>query len=202
MLGTNYILGLDLGQQHDYSILSILEIFVSEALEVTYVLRYLKEYRLRTDYVSVVADVTSIVESERLHGKNVLVVDCSGVGRPVMDLFRSGGVNPIGLTITSGSSSRWIDSVNVNVSKREIVSCIQIVCQNKRFKIPSDLQLIDKVKKEFLGFKARISKAGASTFEAAGSGMHDDIVMSLGIALWYGEEVNRRGRKVRLLGGN
>lgn len=202
MIGLKYCIGLDLGQQNDYTVLSIMEVSISKSFVCSYVLRYVKRYPLKTNYDLMVNDIVSTITGRGIQGESVFVLDYSGVGRPVFDLFTHTGLSPIGVTIVGGQTSRWTAAASANVAKREIVSCLQVVFQNKRFKIPSDLPLLSEVKKEFLNFKAMAKRRTSGVkFEARGAGIHDDIVMSIGVALWYVEGKTRAGSRLKIIGG-
>jgi hypothetical protein len=200
MYGVDYLVGLDIGKQQDYTVLSILELKLYDIIP-KYTLKHIVRYPLRTDYIYIVDNVCKQLDDERLNGKCSLVLDHSGVGSPVYELFRNNLTNttPIGVTITGGNNTHWRDNSNAIVSKTDIVSSLQVVMQNGRLIIPSNIPLLKEIEKEFLNFKAKIGKT-ATTFEASG-GVHDDIVMSISIALWYGEYVNRKGRGTRMVGG-
>lgn len=194
-----YILGLDLGQQNDYTVLSMLKMYeIKGTLE--YHLQYLKKYPLRTSYPDIVELVNGFIKNPFLKDKALLIVDYTGVGRPVVDLLRGYEVNLVALNITGGSSSNWKNNREVSVPKKDIVSSLQVSFQSSKLKISSDIKHLDDLKKEFINFKAKINSGGNASFNAA-SGYHDDIVMSIGIAIWYVEYVNRKGRTLRIITG-
>lgn len=203
MFGTKYLVGLDLGQQHDYTVLTVLELSLGKDMVPKYCLRDIKRYPIKTDYMHIVSDVTEILENDKLSKKTSFIIDYSGVGAPIYDVFRASAINasPIGVSITGGNNTHWRDNTTAIVAKKDIVSTIQVVIQNKRLIIPMNLSLMRELEKEFLNFKAKLTKTATVKFEAKGSSFHDDIVMSLGIALWYGETVNKRGRRLKMIGG-
>ena len=198
-MASKAILGLDLGQQSDYTVLSIVN--DDRKGGGSYDLVYLKKYKLKTSYVSIVRDIGNMVkESYALKGSRI-IVDATGVGRPVVDMFLSYGVQVISATITGGSSSSWKTKNEVTIPKKEIVSCLQIVLQNKVIKIASGLDCIEDIKREFLNFKASISSNARASFNAR-AGYHDDIVMSLGLAIWLGEFISSSKNKIRVVAGS
>lgn len=204
MIKDRYILGLDLGQQNDYSVLSVVRILLPDGIghRARYEVPFIKRYQLKTNYSSVVEDVSSLINSiAELEGA-LLVVDYTGVGRPVVDLFKDKGKLPLAINITGGAKVSWPTKQSANVPKREIVSYLQIVLQNGRLKIAKELPLIQKLVDEFLAFKIRIVDSGKnikSSMEGA-YGLNDDIVMSLGIAIWTGEYFTKKS--LYAIGGN
>jgi len=201
MLINKYIFGLDLGQQNDYTVISALEtVFIDN--ELNYSLPFIHKFPLKTPYPDIVNSISKFIEN-KLYIKNdyILVIDYTGVGHPVVDLFKKRNMKIISINITGGNKSIWASRLEANVPKRDIVSSIQVVMQNNRLKIASDLPLLADLNREFLGFKVKIAANGRDSYSAV-SGLHDDIIMSIGIALWYGENRNKSGSNVRIIGGN
>src|SRR4051812_16560630 len=110
-----YFMGVDLGQQSDFSAACILVRSRVPDPERPggflntnqYACRFLKRYPLGTAYPDVVADIKKLFEREPLAG-GTLCVDATGVGRPICDLFDRAGLNArrrARVTITAGSSA-------------------------------------------------------------------------------------------------
>ena len=68
-----------------------------------YQVGYLQRLPLQTNYVDVVGHVGYLLR--QLPGTE-LVIDATGVGRPVLNLFQYSGVSPCGVMITAGSAER------------------------------------------------------------------------------------------------
>jgi len=198
------IIGLDLGQQNDYSVLTIVNLTLAKdhMSKVLYSVPFIKRYPLKTNYSYIVDDIFLLTTKFEVLTDAMLVVDNTGVGRPVVDMFRERGAKPLAITITGGSKTNWVSKVEANVPKRDIVSCLQIVLQNKRLKIAKDLLLIPKLVDEFLAFKLRIvdSASNIKSIMEGSYGINDDIVMSIGIAIWTGEYFTKRS--LFAIGGN
>src|SRR5262249_44029940 len=111
-----------------------------------------------------------------------LVIDFTGVGRPVFDMFRFSGITPIGVLITSGAAetgSGWV----YGVPKLDLVSRVQAPLHEGRLKIHKDLAEADTLARELQDFRCEYTVAGHVTFNAR-SGKHDDLVLALAIAVW------------------
>ena len=102
---TGFYIGLDLGQQNDYTAIIILEeVLVSSVVderiafargverakpqEPEYHLRHIERFHLGTPYTSVAERVAALVGSPPLADNNKLIVDQTGVGAPVVDLLK------------------------------------------------------------------------------------------------------------------
>lgn len=189
-----YVLGLDLGQQNDYSVLSIFNIRFNNENRPVYELPYLARFNLKTSYVDIVDEVINIITKYNLMLNYTLIVDYTGVGRPVVDLFRQKHLNPVALSITGGIKTNWVTKTEVNVPKKDIVTYLQLVLQNKRLAIAHDLPLLRTLTQEFLSFQLKIRDNPMAVTSSYGGayGINDDIVMSMGIAVWLIEYHSRR----------
>lgn len=197
------IIGLDLGQKNDYTVLSLVNLVhnTSNKHDMLYELIFLKRFRLQTPYPKIVEWITIFINKNFIDTSYIMIVDYTGVGRPVVDLLREAHLNIIALNITSGNICSWKAGKEVNVPKKELISSMQVVLQNSRIKIAADLKDLELLKKEFLNFKVKISKSADAKFNAS-SGYHDDIVMSICLAIWYGEYASKKGRRLRIISGN
>src|SRR5690349_16026251 len=112
-MSNTFVAGLDLGQASDSTALTIVELVPSELVEQPLDLlhvRHLERFPLGTSYTTIVKDVGERLQSLGAIGSWFLVVDRTGVGRGVFDMFVEAGMEPIGITITSGSESTQDDA--------------------------------------------------------------------------------------------
>ena len=180
-----FVVGLDLGQSVDPSALCILEQH-GRGDTAEFHCRHLYRYPIGTSYPNIVKDVVSLTESEPLASSRVAVaIDKTGVGAPVCDLFlrahMRASVEPI--TITGGDvvtyESGW------RVPKRLLVSTVQAALQTGRLKLAAELEDLEVLKHELQNFQVKISESGHDTYDGR-AGVHDDLVLSLAIGVWFG----------------
>lgn len=199
-------MGLDLGQAADYSALAILS--ESPVLEpdgriatdhrggilFRFDCVHLERFPLGTDYPAIIGRVKELVRSPRLQPRPRLVIDATGAGRPVVDLFLNARI-PVEiapLIITAGSEvreDRWNRTSNRAywVPKIELVSTVQSLLQTRRLRVVPRLALADVLKSELLGFKIKITSSANEAFGAWREGAHDDLVLAVAMAAWLGE---------------
>jgi hypothetical protein len=223
-----FVLGLDLGQAADYSALAILEKFQhpipkidpetgDHLLEPRYEVRFLRRYPLGTAYYDVVKNVAALMHSQELvqlkkvqdrHGSwrqklmtPALVVDGTGCGRPVVDEFRKAGLSPIGVSITGGDQVTR-DGLYWYVPKRNLVSQLQIVFQNRTLKIAPSLPLASTLATELQNFKRKIDlRTAHDSYEHWRDSDHDDLVLGTALAFWHAEgRHQKRGGTFRTKG--
>ncbi len=225
------LVGVDLGQQRDFTAISVTEkVLVPTGREATekrwrpslgryvvaevpetvaeYRVRHLERPPLGTPYTEVVDRVAGLVK--RLGGEPFLVVDATGVGRPVTDmLWRKIGtelrgttamVRPCPVTITGGDTvSRNPDGRGWRVPKRDLIYAALVLLQTGRLKIAEALELRETLVRELLDFRVKINISTAhDSYEAWREGDHDDLVLSVALSCWAGERALKKPRLARV----
>ena len=84
-----------------------------------------------------------------------LVIDFTGVGRPVFDMFRFSGITPVGVLITSGAAETGGGPI-YGVPKLDLVSRLQALLHEGRLKIHKDLAEADTLVRELQDFAANL----------------------------------------------
>ena len=74
----------------------------------------------------------------RLPEGTELVLDYTGVGRPVFDLFEAKGFSPYGVSITSGTAVTK-DKMHYSVPKLTLISTVEALLHDGRLKIQKGL---------------------------------------------------------------
>jgi len=180
--------GLDLGQASDYTALNVQEQkWNAEKKRYEYEMRYLDRVRGMA-YPEIVEKVSKILQSEKLRGSEParLILDKTGVGAPVADMFKIGPIKPIEITITGGLTASNVPG-GYHVPKRDLVFALLAVFQSGRFKIAEGLPLAKPLLDELTNFKVKINTNGHDSYAAWRETQHDDLVLSASLATWYGE---------------
>ena len=185
--------GLDLGQAADFTAIAVIDVgeppggikLLSMGMEAKpiYRVRMLERPQLGTPYPVIVDRVTKLMAD--LKAKQLeptLVIDATGVGRPVVDMFDLHGVYSRAVTITGGAQVSE-DGRNLRVPKADLVGACQKLLQTKRLHIPASIALGPTFAKELIAFRVKTSAAGHDSFDAK-SGTHDDLVLAVCLAVW------------------
>jgi hypothetical protein len=141
---------------------------------------HLERVPLRTPYPGIVAHVGRLLT--KLPGRPELVIDLTGVGRPIFEMFVYSGITPIGVNITAGIAETR-DGPTCSVPKLTLVSRLQALLHEGRLKILRELDEAETLVRELQDFRMEYTPAGHLTFNAR-SGKHDDLVLALAIAVW------------------
>ena len=162
-----------------------------EGDERTYDCRYIEQYPLGTSYPALVRSVGALLDREPLRGQTTLAIDYTGVGAPCFDMFTEAKLRPLGILITGGAGWHRETPDHWHVAKILLVGIVQKYLQSGRLRIGAKLPHAATLQKELRDFRVKITKAANETYEAR-EGQHDDVVLSLAIALWCGEHPRRK----------
>lgn len=190
---TRYLSGLDLGQSNDFTALVVVEQTPRRnergGFEVHHAVRHIERFKLGTSYPDIVAAVRDLFARSPL-AQSLLVIDRTGVGRPVHDLFKASGIRAsvTGWTITAGQNVG-----DGTVPKKDLVGAIQATLGARRLQIAPGLPLADTLAKELEMFRVKVTADRNETFSAGRERDHDDLVLGLALAVWTGERLGVPG---------
>jgi hypothetical protein len=187
----SFYVGLDLGQSADYTALAVVE-DTSPGLH----LRHLERYQLRTPYTDIADNVAALMRDPALSGKRgaELIVDETGVGKAVVDMFRERKLHFRPVTITGGDVAREGSikerGKSYRVPKRDIVGALEVPFHNGTLKVAGDLELWPTLRQELLTFRRKVSLAtGHDSYEHWRESDHDDLVLACTLACWWARRV-------------
>jgi hypothetical protein len=210
---SDFILGLDLGQASDPSALVLLQVDEvpdesappprdgrpdKRPLVRRYDARHLHRWALGTKYGDVVADVKRLLtdppqpaapEGPLVLAGADLIIDQTGVGAAVVEMFEGAGlpatVSPV--LITAGHDENFAEGT-WRVPKKALVSVVQVLLQSRRLRVGRRHALAEVLGKELNTFKVKVSvQTGHESFEAWRERDHDDLVLAVALACWWGE---------------
>lgn len=192
-----YHVGVDLGQSVDSTAIAVLEherhnsVHENPAADPkvtvtsthTYRLRHLERLPLGTPYPAQAQNVAQLLNRAPLSTHETsLILDQTGVGRPVVDLFRGAGLRPVAVTITAGSEETN-DGDDWRVPKLTLISRLQAMLHSGELKIAQDLPESRALVQELQDFRVSHTATGYAQLGAR-EGRHDDLVLALALAGW------------------
>jgi hypothetical protein len=182
-----YFAGLDLGQSQDFTALAIIEKHEQKDDEPQFFVRHLQRWQLRTSYPTIVADTVRIMHSKELQGPTypMLAVDATGVGAPVVDLFKRESMKAtLKPVVITGGVDETRENGTYRVPKRNLVSMVQVPLQQNRLKIAPELPEAQTLVRELQNFQVKISDTAHDSYGAWREGAHDDLVLAVALAMW------------------
>jgi phage FluMu gp28-like protein len=175
--GCRFYIGLDLGQARDFTAVAVIEYHIdSRQLHC----RHLERYPLGTTYPQIVDRVRDLVRA--LPAGSHLVVDATGVGRPVCDMLDEAGLPHQAVTITGGNTE-----TATGVPKRDLVSVLLATMQGGRLKFAADMPYLKALVDELLNFRVKLTAAANDTYEAWRESDHDDLTLALALATYMAD---------------
>jgi hypothetical protein len=204
--GQRFIVSVDLGQSTDPTAIAVLHWCsrpldtwthknflhrqdVQEHIDV----RHLERLPLGMAYPAVVQHVANLLARPPLCGDEdfpaaELVIDESGVGRAVGDIFEAAGMRTKRVTITAGTEATSGHGLNrYHVAKTILISQLDAALHIGRLRFASALADAAAMAEELKDFRRKVSDAGRSSY-AARTGSHDDLVLAVAIAIWWFNE--------------
>lgn len=149
-------------------------------------------------YTDLVDKVGKLFQDSKFAG-GPLVVDGTGVGRPVVDLFRRAKLDCrlVPVTITGGSSANTLGKVAVDewgywhVPKKELVGSVQVLLGTERLQVAPALKYAGTLVHELKNFSYKVKDTGHVSLEAWREKDHDDLVLALALAAWWAERAGQ-----------
>lgn len=190
-----YLAGLDLGQASDFTALVVAEVHrpapPTPIAELLYNVRRIQRWPLRTSYTNVIADVGELVKQPALFQRTTLIVDATGVGRPVVDAFRAARIAAplMPILITGGDTTLYDQPSGYwRVPKRDLVGVLAVLLQNRRLKVAPALEHAQTLLTEMQNFKVKIDPVTShDSYASWREGQHDDLVLATALLSWAGE---------------
>ncbi|MDI9605516.1 MAG: hypothetical protein QM305_09410 [Bacteroidota bacterium] len=200
---TSTFLCADLGKLQDYTAISIINgierfevlhdprnpfipsLRARKTGEVRFEVPYLHRLPIGTDYVAQVRFVQRLyVElGRKCKPRPVLVIDATGVGQPVADMFREKGLQPIEIWFTGGNRPT-ARAFGWNVPKSDTISALQRAIGRGELMIAARIPEAATLIEEATRMEAIQNPSGHIRYSHR-EGEHDDMVLSVGIGLWY-----------------
>ncbi len=201
----DFILGVDLAKRYDRTAFTLLErtpldVPVPEDEELPdtdpLLLRLAGCYQppRGTAYEVVAKYAGRLVNCDFLRGRTQVVLDLTGVGQAVLELFyQQPWLDELtwSVTITPGQRVSRRAPMEWGVPKKDLVDAVLINLQRKRLvACPLDGWDMEVCRKQMFAFKRKVDpKTLYASFEAIDEATHDDAVLSLCLGCWLSGQI-------------
>ena len=160
-----------------------------------------------TDYLAIVRDVLRIANRPELKPAPRLVLDATGVGVAVVEMFTRAlvdfpDVECHSISITAGEGASAVTNLSRSnlvargqwrVSKIQLIAAIREVLESRRFKVSTDpatgkpIEGAEVLVRELTNMREKITESANMTYEAR-QGQHDDLVLATCLPVWLGSQ--------------
>jgi hypothetical protein len=172
-----FYVGLDLGQSHDFTAISVVErvetrgewdaAAFAHRKKVALRLRHLQRIALGTTYPEVVRRVAELMRSPELDGCCELLVDATGVGRSVVDLLRQARLNcTIRPAVVTGGFEESQGAGYYHVPKRDLITGLVVALQRGMLQIAAGMENCPELLAEMAAMQVKITPQGNEQFGA------------------------------------
>ena len=214
-----WVVGVDLGQSRDFTAIVVEMLSLVERTYCTpdawqnvqrretivlHKVKHIERVPLGTSYPDVIELVRHRVTGlPAMPRPTQLVVDATGVGRPVLDLMRRADLDPFGVTITGGGGET-VEKRDARVAKRLLANTVAVALDTGRLTFPAPGEHRDTLRRELSAFRVTVNANQNETFESWREKFHDDLVRAAALAVWWGSrqrpkyEINPNFRVVRV----
>jgi hypothetical protein len=151
----------------------------------TYHIRFCERLEKGTAYPDIVRWISTLVTKLLTRAQVGLVVDATGVGRPIVDMFTQSGLKCVPVNVTGGQNDNFGNGV-WNVPKKDLVGAAKAMLGKKLLKIDDGLEHKDVLIREIENFRIKINeRTRHESYEAWRSADHDDLVFALCLVAWW-----------------
>lgn len=159
--GHSYVIGMDFAKRRDYTVITVIDRYSHKVV-----------YWERTNKDRYSLQKERIVAISKKYNNARVIFDSTGVGDPIVEDLEQDNIPAKDFTF-SGKS------------KTQLMNKLIVFVEQKLINIPNEKQLIDELKayrREY--FNKKTGKAKRNPTYTSISGMHDDCVDSLALAVW------------------
>lgn len=153
--------------------------------------RHMERLRQQS-YPQIIRRIAELMRKPPL-GNATLLIDATGVGRPVLDMARAAGLWCTGMTITSGRDEAHhpADYRDWLVPKRLLIQTVDMLLHRDALKVAPTLAEAENLVYELNDFRYRIDPETGYESCSARSSEHDDMVLSIAMACWHATQPER-----------
>ena len=172
-------------------------------------------------YQDLAMHVVRLVSDKKVANNNDLIVDGTGVGVAVVDIFRERGLNPIPIVATAGGTAKpvYADIGSIfgngtgeqlkgmhtvsewHVPKVEMVQAGQVAMEQRLVRIAPNVNHLDDFREQLQGFKGRFNeRTNYTRYDAEDDEVHDDFITCYLMAMWWIRTKSENALAQRLTG--
>ncbi len=202
-----HILSVDLGKDGDYTAMALLSLqerlmervprhqydTTRASIVSSFALLGLERAELGTPYTEISRRVARLTTAPAYSQDILVVIDATGVGNAVAEMFAQAGVYAMKLIVTGGHEPS-VKNGRYYVPKKDLVAALRTAFDTGRLKVAPGLPAWGDLLAEMTNFvMKRDQRTGHEKFEAWRERDHDDLVLALAMGVWVAYEIEGFG---------
>lgn len=196
ILDQNFLLGVDLGRNRDYSALAVIErsyvvtelrdpvTFRQHALDL-HRLVHLERFPLGTPYTEIGQQLNRLLSFAPFSERAQLAVDATGVGAPFVDMLRTYIKVPkhklLPVVITGGTTVNK-QPKSYNVPREVLLHTLESITKQGTLRVSKHLPLAIPFFRELAQLRVTTTASGHQSVQTERSTQHDDMVFAVALA--------------------
>lgn len=199
---TSYVIGQDVAKDQDYTTTVIHQIkpeAVPSASGSPRVFVFEDEVfrdKRRLKYTELPVYTKELISSLDMEGRSALVIDKTGVGNAIYDMYDEAGLDPLGIIFSGGASAQMHTSQrirsqfgqvsHITVPKADLIGALKLAVEQGRLRIAEGLMYAREAEAQFRHFVGKFnSQTGNVKLENDSPDVHDDFVVTEAMCAWY-----------------
>lgn len=138
-----------------------------------------------------------LMSSLELSGRSALLIDMTGIGAAIYDMYDSFGLDPLGIVFSSGnasnvhtnrnsSRSRFANVSHISVPKSDLIAALKLSVEQGRLRIAKGLRYAEEAENQFRHFVGKFNVDTKKVkMENDSPEIHDDFVVTEAMCAWY-----------------
>lgn len=198
---TNYLVLQDIAKKYDYMTTEIHRLTPVVMKGVRNRVYYFEDVVFRDKrqlkYDELPVYTKELIESMELAGQSALLIDGTGIGEAVYDLYTAIGLDPLKIIFTGGNSASVEKNKTeaagmfglvsgIKVPKVDLIQALQVYVQQGRLRQTKGLPFADDSREQFQNFVGKINEDTKHVkYENEDEEVHDDLVVTAAMGCWY-----------------
>lgn len=208
---TEYVVAQDIAKKFDYTTTEVHRIVPemivspSKTPRIYYFEDVVFRDKRQMKYSQLPIYTKELMQSMELEGQCALVIDGTGVGEAVYDLYDDAGLDPLKIIFGSGNSpsvqtdragfastSKFGKVSGIVVPKADLVGALQVYVQQGRLRQVAGLPFAEESRRQFQNFVGKINeKDKYIKYGNLDDEIHDDMVVTSAMACWFTQHMKK-----------
>lgn len=198
-----YVVAQDIAKSIDYTTTVVHQVkpeaLVTSGLQESRIFTFEDEVfrdKVQLKYTELPQYTKELMSSLDLSDRSALLIDMTGVGAAIYDMYDSFGLDPLGIVFSSGNASnihsgRKSKSIfgtvtHISVPKPDLIASLKLSVEQGRLRMAKGLRYAEEAENQFRHFVGKFNETTKKVkMENDSPEVHDDFVVTEAMCAWY-----------------